>query len=345
MQLEAVKLTLPLKKKFKVAKGEAVTKTNIFTILNNRYNGEAAVSVQYGPSIELVEKDILHGIELIKEIDEITIKTLDYLSSFEINSISKSALVGMVLNYLSGESRKYPWEVLGIGTPVGVKSSITVAIDTPFKMIEQIKKSVYPIIKIKMGNEEDVMILDSLDSLESLKGKEIRVDANGGWSCAKAEEMIFNLSQKGVKIIEQPTSLEFISEWKHLKGNNDDVCLVMDEGLNNLDDYKKYSENFDCVNIKMEKSGGVIEGLKIAQAAKDDKKKVMLGCMVATSVGIAQALYMSSKADYFDLDGPLLLKDDIANGINYDKESIVVDREIIGGPKIKRELFEKYITK
>ena len=342
MQLDAVKLTLPLKKKFRVAKGEAETKTNIFTILNNRYTGEAAASVQYGPSIELIEKDILQGIDVIKKLDVITIETLDVVTDLEINPISKSALVGMILNYLSGESRKYPWEVLGVGTPVGVKSSMTVAIDTPSKMIEQIKKSQFQIIKIEMGNEEDVMILDLLDTL---KGKEIRIDANGGWSCAKAEEMIFNLSQKGVKIIEQPTSLEFVSEWNHLKGKNEDVCLVMDEGLNSLEDYKKYSENFDCVNIKMEKSGGVIEGLKIALAARDDKKKVMLGCMVESSIGIAQALYMSSKADYFDLDGPLLLKDDIANGIRYSNESIEVDREIIGGPKIKRELFEKYITK
>ncbi len=234
MQLDAVKLTFPLKKKFRVAKGEAVSKTNLFTILNNRYTGEAAASVQYGPSLELIEKDVMLGIKLLQEAGEITLETLDYVSSFDIIPISKSALVGMVLNYLSGESRKYPWEVLNIGTPVGVKSSLTISIDTPAKMIEQIKNCDFPIVKIKMGNEEDVMILDLLESLE---GKDIRVDANGGWSCAKAEEMIFNLSQKGVKIIEQPTSVEFVSEWKHLKGKND-VCLVMDEGLNTLEDYK-----------------------------------------------------------------------------------------------------------
>ncbi len=342
MQLDSVKLTLPLKRKFKVAKGEAETKTNVFTILNNRYGGEAAPSVQYGPSVELIEKDIIAGMELIKDIKEITFETLEYITSFEINPVPKSALVGMTLNYLSGENRKYPWEVLGVGTPVGVMSSITVGIDTPESMINQIKMSESPIVKIKMGNEEDVLLLDKFDSLE---GKEIRIDANGGWSCAKAEEMIFNLYQKGIKVIEQPTSIEFISEWKHLRGNNDNVCLVIDEGLNTVDDYMKYAEHFDCVNIKMEKSGGVIEGLKIALAAQDDKKKVMLGCMVTSSIGIAQALYMSSRADYFDLDGPSILENDIATGINYTNESIVVDREIIGGPKIKRELFEKYITK
>ena len=69
----------------------------------------------------------------------------------------------------------------------------------------------------------------------------------------------------------------------------------------------------------------------------------MLGCMVESSVGIAQSIYMSSLADYYDLDGPQLLETDIASGIKYDRETIEVDREIIGGPKLKRDVVEKYI--
>ena len=94
----------------------------------------------------------------------------------------------------------------------------------------------------------------------------------------------------------------------------------------------------------MEKCGGIIEGIKTATQAHQDDKKVMLGCMVESSVGIAQSVYMSAHADYFDLDGPLLLEDDIASGIRYDRESIEVDREIIGGPKLKRDVVEKYIN-
>ncbi|MEW5995280.1 MAG: enolase C-terminal domain-like protein, partial [Candidatus Zixiibacteriota bacterium] len=130
----------------------------------------------------------------------------------------------------------------------------------------------------------------------------------------------------------------------HLKGKNEQVELIMDEGLNSLRDYRRYAEFIDGVNIKMEKCGGILEGVRIAQQARTDNKKVMLGCMVESSVGIAQSIYMSSQADYFDLDGPLLLEDDIASGIRYDRESIEVDREIIGGPKLRREIVEKYIS-
>jgi L-alanine-DL-glutamate epimerase-like enolase superfamily enzyme len=193
-----------------------------------------------------------------------------------------------------------------------------------------------------MGNDDDIAVLDALDKI---KGKEFRVDANGGWPLAKAEEMIVHLALKGVRVIEQPTGIEHVKEWKHLKKNSDKVELIADEGINVLTDYEQYAQFIDGVNIKMEKCGGIIEAMRIANKARQEKKKVMLGCMVESSVGISQSVYMSSLADYFDLDGPQLLESDIAEGIRYDKESIEVDAEIIGGPKLKRDVIEKYIQK
>ncbi len=341
IHLESFKVSIPLKKKFTISKGEAEVKTNLLTMMNNRYYGEAAGSVYYGPSVEELEADIIKGIEKLNKSDDINFGTLEEINGFNISPAARSALMGMVLNFLSGEAHRYPWEILSLGTPVGIRSSVTIAIDKPAEMKEAIKNSPYSIIKIKMGNEEDVLILDVLDQLE---GKEVRVDANGGWSCAKAEEMIFHLASKGVTVIEQPTDIEFIEEWPHLKGKNDQVQIIMDEGLNNLEDYRRYRDYIDGVNIKMEKSGGILEAIKIATLAREDGKKVMLGCMVASSVGIAQSVYMSAQADYFDLDGPLLLESDIARGILYDKESIAVDREIIGGPKLRRDVLQKYIS-
>lgn len=310
--------------------------------MNNRFTGEAAGSIYYGPTVEEIEVDLLIGVEFLREQKELTRETLYAISNLSICSASRSALCCMVLNYLSGESRRYPWEILELGSPVGIKSSYTIGIDEPQKMIAAISESEYPIIKIKMGGPNDDEIMEVI---KSEINKEIRVDANGGWDPERAEEMIFKLAKSGVKIIEQPTSAEHVSEWPRLKGDDTNVELIMDEGLNSLDDFEKYREYIDGINIKMDKCGGIIEGTRIARRAREDKKKVMLGCMVESSVGIAQSVYMSAQADYFDLDGPLLLKDDIAIGIRYDRESIEVDREIIGGPKIKRDVIEKYIRK
>jgi hypothetical protein len=79
-----------------------------------------------------------------------------------------------------------------------------------------------------MGNDDDIAVLEGLGKI---KGKEVRIDANGGWPPAKAEEMIVHLARLGVRIIEQPTDLKYIKDWKHLKGKNENVELFVDEGL------------------------------------------------------------------------------------------------------------------
>ncbi|MDZ4723038.1 MAG: enolase C-terminal domain-like protein [candidate division Zixibacteria bacterium] len=340
IQFDTLKVSLPLKKTFAVSGGSADIKTNVLTVLNNRYFGEAAASVKYGPGIEKLQEDVNKGIELLASRKSLDTQTLLDINEFDIHPIARSALIAMVLNYISGETQRYPWEILSLSTPVGIKSSMTVAIDNPIAMIEAIRKSDFPIIKVKMGGEGDATLLQAFQTIEN---KEIRVDANAGWSCEQAEEMIFFLSRAGVRIIEQPTSAEFVKEWPHLKGKCD-VELIMDEGLNSFEDYQNAFESVDGINIKMEKSGGILEAARIAINARKDGKKVMLGCMVESSVGIAQSVYMSSLADYYDLDGPHLLEHDIAQGINYNRESIEVDREIIGGPRLLRDVVEKYIS-
>lgn len=340
MEIDVARVALPLKKRFAVSKGAAVVKTNVVTILNNRYSGEASGSVYYGPPVEMIEADVRRGIAFLKAQKALDLHTMYELGRLDILPIARSALVGMVLNAISGQTQRYPWELLGLSTPVGVRSSLTIGIDTIEVMEQAIRESTHGIIKVKMGHEEDRQLLAVIADTPD---REFRVDANGGWSCEKAEEMIHHLARAGVTLIEQPTEPENAKEWPYLKKNTPEVELILDEGLNVYADYEGYRDFVDGVNIKMEKCGGILEGTRIARQARADKKKVMLGCMVESSVGIAQSVYMSSLADYCDLDGPLLLENDIATGITYQRELIQVDREIIGGPKLKRDLFDKYV--
>jgi L-alanine-DL-glutamate epimerase-like enolase superfamily enzyme len=339
IQVDTVRVTLPLRKKFTVSKGAAEAKTNVLTILNNRYNGEASGSVHAGPSIEVIEKDLKKGVKLLEKHDIVTVQTLQEINKFKIHPVARSALMGMVLNYVSGESQRYPWEVLELSTPVGIKTSLTISLDDPEEMLNAIRETTHPILKIKLGGDTD---LEFLEKLQQISDKEIRVDANGGWTCEQAEEIIFYLGKMGVVIVEQPTDIDHIKDWPHLKGKNEDIQLIMDEGLNTLKDFKKYAEYIDGINVKMEKTGGILEAVRLSHAAREKEKKIMLGCMVESSVGIAQSVYMSSLADYHDLDAPQLLENDIAQGITYKQEAIEVDREIIGGPKLKRDVVEKY---
>lgn len=258
-------------------------------------------------------------------------ETLNEIDATDLNSASKLALTTAVLHKLSSDKSAYPWTLLGVAEPPPIHTSYTVSIDSPDNMYDEIVSSKYPIIKIKMGFDEDVRLLEML---KDVGGKVFRVDANGGWTPDKAEQMVYQLSKLRVEFIEQPTGVEHVSEWKHIKGRTG-MGLFIDEGLRTLEDYEKYSDYVDGINIKLAKSGGIMEALRLARRAGHNKHKVMFGCMLESSVAISQAVYLASMADYFDLDAPLLLDEDVAEGIGYETEKITVDETIMGGPRIK----------
>ncbi len=301
--------------------------------IDNRNFGEAAGSVFYGPDEKQITLDIDNGIAHLISIEKPSVADLIDLDSLVINSISKSALIAAVLHKISSDSNKFPWDIVKLPEPIKIYSSITVCISDPETMLEEIKNSPYPIIKIKLGFDGDEKVVEGL---KNISGKVFRVDANSGWSVEKAEKMIYYLNKFGVEMVEQPTSIEFINEWKNL-GNSGKVQLFVDEGLNYLNDYYKVADFVDGINVKLSKSGGIIAAKDICRQARKDKIKVMLGCMVESSIGISQAVYLSSMADYFDLDGPILLKNDISSDIKYDMEKLSVDSNIIGGPKIEKQ--------
>lgn len=340
MSIDIIRVDLRLKKTFAIAKGSADIKANVLAILGGRFCGEAAGSVAYGPTFEQMENGIRHGISELQSFALTSIDEVKQIDSLNIIPAAKAALMGMAVNAISSKFHKPPWELFGLERPQGVWTTVTFALDNPAVTARQIAESPYPIVKIKMGNAQDTELIELL---KSIRGKELRVDANGGWSPEQAEEMISRLARMGVKVIEQPTSPELVSRWPMLKGRNMQVELVMDEGMGVLDDFNKFGQYCDGINIKMAKCGGILEGIKLALAAKQSGKKVMLGCMVESSIGIAQAAYMASLADYFDLDGPLLLDKDIASGITYDREHLMLDHDMIGGPVLRHDVVQKQI--
>ncbi len=323
---------MPLRKTFRVSAASTEYKKNYIISIDNISFGEAAGSIFYGPDESTIEEDIIQAIESLPSDIKSVMELID-LAGREINPVSKSGILSTVLHYLSYKNNEYPWKLVEVDRPGKIVTSFTISIDQPEKMLAEIKQSPYPIIKLKMGFEEDEALMPFL---KDMKDKIFRIDANGGWSPEKAQKMIYLAKQADINIIEQPTAVEYISEWKYLSRGSS-VNLFIDEGLNSLDDYYKYSDYVNGINIKMAKSGGILEAKKIALRAKKDKMKIMLGCMVESSIGISPAIYLSSMADYFDFDGPLLLQNDIATGIQFNIEQIAVDDNIIGGPKMKEE--------
>ena len=313
-------------------------KTNHFILLDEKYSGECSGSIIYGPKEDEILHDLETAMKYLKTLKTADDGSLNEVNALEINPVTKAGVLTAVLHKVSGEKKQYPWQVLGVDPPDKIRTSFTVSIDNPDSTLECIKATTYPIIKLKMGSEYDD---DIIRVMKQIPSKKFRVDANGGWDPEKAERMVHKLSRLNVEIIEQPTGVEYIGEWPHIKGSNN-ACLMVDEGLYTVTDYERYCDFVDGINIKMAKSGGVVEAIKIAQRARKNGRKVMFGCMVESSVAIAQSVYLASLADFFDLDGPLLIKQDMADGLIYKNESINVDENIIGGPKLKKEFIREH---
>ncbi len=333
MNIRQFSIDLPLLKEFRISRGSASIKRNYFVSIDNICFGEGSGSIFYGPPEDDIIDDLNKGIELLKISREITENSLQQINDMAINSISKTALIQVILHLISRKTGKYPWDILELDEPADIRTSFTVGVDSPAQVIADIEDSTYPIIKLKLGTEHDEMVIDHV---KEIRDKTFRIDANAAWQPEEAQKMVYFLSKCNVELIEQPTSPEAISEWPYIKGTYK-IPFIMDEGMNTVEDYYKYAEYIDGVNIKMSKSGGILNAQKLAVQARKNKRLVMIGCMVETSIGISQAIYLSSLADYFDLDGPLLLKEDISSDIKYEGERISVDETIIGGPTIKRE--------
>ncbi|MBN2227842.1 MAG: hypothetical protein JW763_10820 [candidate division Zixibacteria bacterium] len=312
----------------------------MFVTIDRRFCGECSGSVFYGPNENEVIADLEKARDYLQSLKTVTPSALEDLRDMDINNVSRAGITSAVLHRLSADHREYPWHVVHLDEPRVVQTSFTVSIDSIENMIAEITSLPYKIIKIKMGFDGD----EKLPAiLKNLSGYLFRVDANGGWNVEKAEHMIYELHRAGITLIEQPTDVSLIAEWPHLKGRVP-VELCVDEGLNELNDYERMAEFVDGINIKMAKSGGIMTALAIARRAQKDHRKVMLGCMVESSVAIASSVYMSSLADYFDLDGPLLLERDVAEGIRYIDDKVYVDETIIGGPKLNEKVLPNDIA-
>jgi len=229
-----------------------------------------------------------------------------------------------------------PWNLLGIKPPKdSIQTSFTIGIDKPDKMVSSVIESNYPILKIKLGFDEDMEFLQQLSRLPS---RRYRFDINGGWNMEKAEKGLYYINKLDTEIVEQPTDLANIKEWRYLKKSarfRGDI--IVDEGLNDLGDYLKYSDFVDGINVKMAKCGGLLEAARLLKMARQNKRKVMLGCMIDSSIGVVPAFYLTSEADYFDLDSPLLICDDIAESIIYSDEKMTLADSFEYGPKLKDE--------
>lgn len=231
---------------------------------------------------------------------------------------SARAALSAALHDLVGKRLGIPvWKLWGLDPKQAPKSTFTIGLDTVEKMQAKVKEAEqYPILKIKLGTERDLRILQGLREVTT---KELRVDANCGWTVKQAVQMLPVLEEFGVTVLEQPVDprdldgLEVIRRASSLPVIADESCLV-------ASDVAKLAGKVDGINIKLAKCGSLREALRMIHAARAHGMMVMVGCMIESSLAITAAAHVTPLVDIVDLDGAALLADDpflgatIANG-------------------------------
>lgn len=211
---------------------------------------------------------------------------------------------------LAGQPLYRLWDGDLSASPV---TDYTIGIDTIEKMVEKMKQKPWPVYKIKLGTKEDMEIIRSLRAHTDAV---FRVDANAAWTTDEALEKIPLLKAMNVQLVEQPLHKD---NWEGMKVlfEQSVLPLIADESCVVESDVEKCAGYFHGINIKLTKCSGITPARRMIQKARDNEMEVMIGSMNESTVGSAAIAHLSPFADYIDMDGPLLLQEDLATGLVY----------------------------
>ncbi|EDZ46698.1 mandelate racemase/muconate lactonizing enzyme family protein [Rhodobacterales bacterium Y4I] len=216
------------------------------------------------------------------------------------------------------QAGKRVWELAGLPEPGPEITAYTLSLDTPEKMQAQAAENAHrPLLKIKLGTPDDMPRLEAVRA--GAPEAKIIIDANEGWSAEVYAELAPHLLRLGVELVEQPLPA---GEDEALIGMARPVPVCADESCHDRESLPGLKGKYDVVNIKLDKTGGLTEALKLREAALAEGYQVMVGCMVGSSLAMAPATLVAQGAAVTDLDGPLLLAEDREEPLTFDAEGV-----------------------
>jgi len=218
----------------------------------------------------------------------------------------------------SKRAGKRAWELAGLATPGPEITAYTLSLDTPEAMQVQAAENAFrPLLKIKLGTPDDMPRLEAVRA--GAPDAKIIVDANEGWSADVYADLAPHLVRLGVALVEQPLPAGADDA---LIGMDRPVPVCADESCHDRASLPALKGKYDVVNIKLDKTGGLTEALALRQQALAEGYRVMVGCMVGSSLAMAPATLLAQGAMVTDLDGPLLLAEDRAKPLLFDDAGV-----------------------
>ena len=301
--------TFPIAGTFTIARGSKTEAHVVYVEVENGGHvgrGESVPYARYGESIEasLAELEAVRG-----QVE--TGMTIEQLQGQMKPGAARNAL-DCALWDLRAKSDGIPaWRTAGLTRLDPLKTAYTLSLASPEAMGRQATANARrPLLKLKIGGADD------LDRVEAVRANapnaRLIVDGNEGLSFDDLVRIVPDLDRLGVKLIEQPLK---VSEDEQLLGFDSPVPLCADESLHDRSELARCARLYNCVNIKLDKTGGLTEALALKAEAKAAGLEIMVGCMVATSLSMAPAMLVAQGADFVDLDGPLLLARDRDHGL------------------------------
>lgn len=284
--------------------------------------GEAAPAKFYGETVQTVTAALeMLSSKLDGNLDEIQDVMEGIESTIDGNYAAKSA-IDMALHDRLGKKLGVPlYKFWGLNPQKTPCTSFTIGLDEPAVMAEKARQAeVYPILKVKLGTDRDIEVLQTL---RKVTDKPIYVDANTAWTPKEAVQKIHQLAKYGVVLIEQPTQPDDIAGLKYVREHSE-LPIIADESVKRASDIPALAEAVDGINIKLVKCGGILEALRMIHVARAHGLLVMLGCMIESSLGITAAAHLTPLVDYADLDGNLLISNDPYTGVTLENGKLIL---------------------
>ena len=321
MKLTIHRFDLPLRHVFTISRGSTtVSKAVIVELSQDGHSGygESGHYPYYGATID----NIIQTIERLRprlesyKLEDPAALWDELEPEFDGNPFAQCAL-DMAASDLWGKLRGQPlWRLWGLTLKDLPPTDYTIGIDTIETMLAKMREfPAWPIYKIKLGTPEDIQIVKELrQHTEAV----FRVDANCAWDVDETIRNSRALKELGVEFIEQPLSAD---NWAGMKQVFAESALpvMADESCQKGPDVDRCCGHFHGVNVKLVKCGGLTPARRMIQRAKELGLKTMVGCMTESTVGISAIAQLLPMLDYVDMDGALLLAQDIADGITIER--------------------------
>jgi L-Ala-D/L-Glu epimerase len=270
--------------------------------------GECVPYARYNETIA----GVCEALEKAREHIE-TLTSREAIKHLTLPFAAKNALDCALWDLECKEAQEPAWKRAGLPHPQTLTTAYTLSLDTPEAMAKAAAAAqVRTLLKLKLGREGDEQRLAAIRA--AVPNARLIVDANEGWLPDVLPRMLAACKQARVELVEQPLPA---ANDEALRGLSRDTIICADESAHGVESLKGLIGKYDAVNIKLDKTGGLTPALEMATQAKLHGFKIMVGCMLATSLAMAPAALVAQQADYVDLDGPLLLAKDRAPAIEY----------------------------